>query len=142
MHLRAQKRLSKARSTRKTKNVPLSRLKRDLDQIFSKYIRVKCGNICYTCGGTGTMQAGHFVSRSYLATRWDEMNVKSQCVGCNIWGRGKQLDFEEHLIKDYGAEAVQALKEKRKQLIKPTRKFYTEQISTFSEKLAKLNEAP
>lgn len=132
---------SRKRVAKKQKVVPISRLKSSLDAIFSIYIRAKYGKTCYTCGGSGTLQCGHFISRSYLATRWDESNARPQCVGCNIWGHGKFLDFEEHLVKELGADRVQELKDARKQLIKPTRKFYTEQILIFSEKVQELQEA-
>lgn len=135
------KTVPRKRVAKKPKVVPVSRLKSSLDAIFSIYIRTKYGKTCYTCGGQGTLQCGHFISRSYLATRWDESNARPQCVGCNIWGHGKFLDFEEHLVKELGADRVQELKDARKQLIKPTRKFYTEQILIFSEKVKQLQEA-
>lgn len=141
MPLKRPKLASKRVSKRKTKIVPLSRMKRDLDDIFSKYIRAKYGSKCYTCEKEVGNQCGHFISRSYLATRWEEDNCRPQGVGCNIWGHGKFLDFEEHLVKELGADRVQELKDARKQLVKPTRKFYTEQILIFSEKLQELQQA-
>lgn len=112
------------------KQKTLSKLKKELDSVFSKFIR-QGATECYTCGGKGTLQAGHFVSRTYLSTRWDEDNVRPQCVGCNILGRGKPLDFEDRLIKDLGPEKVQALKAKRKELLKPTRAFYEQKIAHY-----------
>lgn len=135
------KTVPRKRVAKKPKIVPVSRLKSSLDAIFSIYIRAKYGKTCYTCGGQGTLQCGHFISRSYLATRWDESNARPQCVGCNIWGHGKFLDFEEHLVKELGADRVQELKDARKQLIKPTRKFYTEHILIYQEKVKQLQEA-
>lgn len=123
---------------RRIKPSSISKLKKDLDTVFSRYIRQKYGNLCYTCGREGIMQCGHFISRTYLSTRWDEDNCRPQCVGCNIYGNGKFLDFEDHLIQDLGIQKVNEIKAKRKELLKPSRKFYTEQISTFSEKLKEL----
>lgn len=132
------KTVPRKRVVKKVKAVPISRLKRSLDAIFSIYIRTKYGKTCYTCGGSGTLQCGHFISRSYLATRWDESNARPQCIGCNIWGHGKFLDFEEHLVRELGIERVQELKDARKQLIKPTRKFYTDLILLYTEKVKEL----
>lgn len=70
----------------------------------------------------------------YLATRWEEDNCRPQCVGCNVWGRGKPLDFEENLINELGIERVQEMKSQRKMLIRPTRKWYEERIAHFNEK--------
>jgi len=43
------------------------------------------------------MQNGHFASRSYLATRFDETNVRVQCVGCNVFGGGRVAIFATRL---------------------------------------------
>ena len=77
----------------KLKKPTVSSLKKKLDIIFSKYIRLKdadpSGNVeCYTCGVVKQwekdgMQAGHFMSRKHTITRWDEQNVKPQCYTCN-----------------------------------------------------------
>lgn len=122
-----------ASKTRKKAPPSLSKLKRDLDHYFSLKVR-EGANRCYTCGQLGTsktLQCGHFIPRQYLATRWDVDNCRPQCAGCNIWGKGKVLDFEEHLIREIGAAKVQALKDKRKELWKLDRAWYTERIAYF-----------
>lgn len=109
-----------------------SKLKAELDRVFSLYIRAKYPKECYTCRAKGkTLQCGHFVSRTYLATRWDENNCRPQCVGCNIWGAGKPLDFEDRLVEDLGAEAVSQIKQKRKEITKLTRADYEERIAYY-----------
>lgn len=128
------------RSKTRPRKVSLSRLRRSLDAVFSLYVRAKYPKTCYTCGAAGkTLQCGHFISRSYLATRWNESNCRPQCVGCNIWGRGKPLDFEENLKKELGDVAVEQLKSQRHQLIRPTRAFYELMIGEYSSKLAILH---
>ena len=124
---------------KKGKPVPLSRLKRKLDQVFSLYIRAKYPKKCYTCGKPNcTLQCGHFIPRTYLATRWEEMNCRPQCVGCNIWGRGQLLDFEEKLTNEIGATKVAFLKEIRKQVWKLNRAWYEEKIAYYNDLLAHL----
>lgn len=111
-----------------------SKLKKKLDAIFSLYIRAKYAKYCYTCNKpSDRLQCGHFIPRIYLATRWDENNCRPQCAGCNIWGRGQLLDFEENLIAELGTEKVQALKDKRHELWKLDRTFYEENIKRFTE---------
>lgn len=124
--------VKRARKKAKVKKVSksLSKLKRELDAVFSQWVRMGA-TTCYTCGKGGTLQCGHFVSRLYLATRWEPDNCRPQCVGCNIWGSGKPLDFEEHLIREIGAPRVQELKDARKILMKPTRAFYEENIAKY-----------
>ena len=114
-------------------------LKKELDRVFSIYIRQKFSdtngdNTCYTCGKTGTiktMQNGHFVSRQYLATRWSEDNCRIQCAGCNIFGNGKPLDFEERLKKDLGSEYVETMKASRHISLKLDRHWYTAEIEKY-----------
>lgn len=138
---RSRKALKRPRTKKKgkLKKIPLSRLKRSLDAVFSLYVRAKYPKQCYTCPGKGkTLQCGHFISRSYLATRWNEDNCRPQCVGCNIWGRGKLLDFEERLKSELGEDKVEEMKRSRRIIWKLNRSWYEAQIKTYQEKLASL----
>jgi 5-methylcytosine-specific restriction endonuclease McrA len=109
-----------------------AQLKKDLDAIFSKYIRRKYPARCYTCGKIDTpLQCGHFVSRQYLATRWDENNCRPQCVGCNIYGNGKPLDFEENLKKELGEQFVEQMKASRHQSLKLDLHWYEAEIAKY-----------
>jgi hypothetical protein len=131
------------RPLRATKKVKIkkdtpAKLKKLLDAVFSKYIRAKYPKECYTCGRKdATLQCGHFVSRSYLNTRWNESNTRPQCVGCNLFGGGKPLDFEERLKRELGDEAVEALKKSRHTTLKVGRKYYEEQIALYQQALEK-----
>lgn len=81
----------------KPKKKSISKLKKELDKVFSEFIRRKYSDHygyvnCYTCGlkkHWKEIQNGHFVSRSCLATRYSEDNCRPQCVGCNVFGGGK-----------------------------------------------------
>jgi hypothetical protein len=129
---------SKTATKRKPKTKTLAQLKKQLDTVFSIYIRTThsvdgiC--TCYTCGKTGTikeLQNGHFVSRGYTATRWHEDNCRPQCVGCNIFGNGKPLDFEDHLKKDFTDEYIEEIKAMRHLIVKHDRQWYLEQIEKY-----------
>ena len=95
---------------KKVKKLSTAKLKKKLDKVFSEYIRRKYSNSngqveCYTCGSVKDwkeMQCGHFVSRVYLGTRFEEDNVRVQCVGCNIFGRGKTAIFASNLETERG----------------------------------------
>ena len=80
------------------------------------------------------MQNGHYISRSYLATRFDENNCRPQCVGCNVFGGGKPFEFEERLVKEIGREKVDDLKRKRNDIIRYYP--YLEEIEEYKQKLA------
>ena len=117
-----------------------AQLKKELDRIFSLYIRAYYKPYCFTCGKTNvTLQCGHFVSRQYLATRWDINNCRPQCVGCNMFGHGKFLDFEEKLKRELGSRKVEAIKKKRHKILKLDRHWYLKEISKYKKKLADLS---
>jgi len=114
----------------------ISKLKKKLDTLFSIYIRAKYQKSCYTCGGGGrVLQCGHFVSRMYLPTRWDENNARPQCRMCNCMMNGRAVDFEERLIQEVGAEEVQRLKTARREIWKLDEAWYYQKIQEFEAKI-------
>jgi hypothetical protein len=137
------KRKPKANRTKKKAPPSLSKLKKTLDSVFSQYIRLKHADKngyvkCYTCSTVRhwkEMQNGHFVSRTYLITRFNENNCRPQCVGCNMFHHGKPLDFEENLKKELGNGAVESMKELRHKTLKLDRSWYTLLIMTYSSKV-------
>lgn len=85
-----------------------SRIVKELDSVFSKFIRQRDSEnelcTCSTCGvrkPIKEMQAGHFMSRSKYSTRWDEQNVHAQCAGCNMWKQGQQYLMSIHIDQKY-----------------------------------------
>lgn len=116
-----------------------AKLKKELDAIFSKYIRQRDKGKCYTCPRKDepkNMQAGHFVPRQYLAVRYDEVNVHCQCYACNMLYHGQPSSYAYRLERDYGKGTVEMLEGKR-QLI--TKNFpYEEMMVIYKEKLEDL----
>ena len=124
----------KPKKGKKPKVKTQAQLKKDLDAIFSKYIRAKYLKECFTCNKVDvTLQCGHFISRQYLMTRWDENNCRPQCVGCNIFGNGKVLDFEERLKNELGEDFVETMKHSRHYSLKVGRPWYREQIEIYKK---------
>lgn len=116
----------------KRKRVKKRNLKKELDSVFSTWVRLGATH-CYTCGkASDKLQCGHFVSRTYLATRWEPDNCRPQCVGCNIFGAGKPLDFEERLVQELGEKRVSELKQMRKQVLKLKPAWYEAQIAYYT----------
>src|SRR3990167_10155989 len=91
----------------KHSKTPTAKLKKKAWKVFSEWVRRNGAdengfNACYTCGTKlhwKRLQAGHFISRTHLATLFDEQNVKPQCFADNIWKNGEPHKFAEHLIK-------------------------------------------
>ena len=129
----------KPKKATKTKGGPktAAKLKKELDTVFSLYIRKIYPKFCYTCGKAAErLQCGHYISRQYLVTRWSIDNCRPQCWGCNGYGKGQPLIFEENLKKEYGNDFIEAMKATRHQMMKVDRNWYTEQIAKYKALLA------
>lgn len=105
-----------------TKNSRKTLVKK-LDKVFSEYIRRKWADHtglvqCITCGGYydfKKIQAGHYISRKYHGTRWDEENTRPQCWACNAkhMGNGRSDVFALYLISYYGKNILKKLNKKK-----------------------------
>jgi len=121
-------------------------LKKELDAVFSKYIRWyyadHIGNVeCYTCGvvkHVKEMQCGHFQSRRHTSTRWHEQNCKPQCVACNMFRQGEQYKFGQKLISEYGQDTVDGVIQLSKSSVKYSKHELVELITEYKEKLQNL----
>ena len=89
---------------------------RQADKVFSRYVRTRGENSeyneCFTCNRTfpwAGMDAGHFMSRRYLNTRWHPVNVWPQCKECNQIKHGRVDVFEAKLRARFGNEAIDEL---------------------------------
>lgn len=101
--------------SRPTSNLRKQMLK--LDKVFSEYIRLRDANSqgicwCITCGRPfrwNDGDAGHYVQRDRLATRYDEKNVNAQCKYCNRFRSGEQYIHGTEIDKKYGEGTAQKL---------------------------------
>lgn len=127
------------------KNRPktVTKLVKELDSAFSRYVRLSRstdGSVaCFTCGHWAPvtkMHAGHYVSRFYKKTRWDERNVRPQCPMCNLWRRGDPATFREKLIQELGESVVKELEESRHGLNKLNRVWIEEKLVEYKAKIA------
>lgn len=121
------------------------KLVKKLDVVFSQYIRLSNADnrgmcTCVTCGKqghwkTGGIQAGHFISRKHYNTRWDEDNVKPQCVACNVYRAGEQYKYSLYL----GSNLSNKLYQKSQEITKFTNVELQEMINHYSTLLKKLS---
>jgi len=121
----------------------LAKFKKELDRVFSLWIRnkyAKNGYVqCYTCSvikPVSEMQNGHWIPRNNLATRFSEDNCRPQCVGCNMFNKGRPDVFAVNLIKE-GIDIVELQKTKYK-IFKVSSMWYEEKIEFYKKKLEKL----
>ena len=100
----------------------------EVDELFSKYIRLKYADKkgiaeCYTCGDKKRwqeQQCGHFKTRAIMYLRFDERNVRVQCKSCNEFKRGNITVFRNRLESEYPG-ITEILDEEMRTIYKYTR---------------------
>jgi len=116
-----------------------SKLVKKLDTIFSQYIRISNSDHngickCVTCEKElhwKEIQAGHFMSRKHYSIRWDERNVKPQCVACNVYRYGEQYKFSKKLGEDLSNELYLL----SKNIVKYSSQDLLDMIENYNKKL-------
>ena len=101
------------------KQKSISKLKKEADIAFSRYIRARDKNICFTCGRKmegNHSQCGHFVPRQYNSTRYSEKNCNCQCYACNMLYNGQPDIYALNLQKKYGEGIIKELNALRRQV--------------------------
>lgn len=113
-----------------------------LDAVFSKYIRFRdCPDgvgYCITCGAKitpTTCDAGHYIGRRVIATRWNEINVNAQCIRCNRLNYGATNAYRNALIKRYGEDVIARLEHRRNMTIHLSTTDMQKLITYFQSKL-------
>ena len=124
----------------------ISKLKKELDKYFSLYIRLRDSHNglvqCFTCGCVKPynkgIQNGHFQSRRFLATRFNEENCAPQCVACNMFRAGEQYKFSLNLDAKYGEGKAEELELLARTIVKFTRVDYEDNIRYYKSAVEKI----
>lgn len=74
------------------------------------------------------------MSRKHYSIRWDERNVKPQCVACNVYRAGEQYKYSLYL----GNNLSKTLLEESRELRKFTNIELEEMIADYGERVKKL----
>ncbi len=130
----------------KKKPKGVSKLMKELDLIFSRWVRLSNADqegfvSCYTCGHTShykKMQNGHYISRFYKKYRFDERNCRVQCSMCNMWKSGDIPTFRMKLVEELGLEVVQEMESDYKDLHRLEVGFLEERIAHYTQMIAGL----
>ncbi len=88
-------------------------MKRDvLDDLFSKFIRLRAGGKCEYCGEYSKPRGyhcHHFVGRRYLNTRYEPDNGVALCMAChNLMGDFPKISHD-FFVKKVGSERAEEL---------------------------------
>jgi hypothetical protein len=123
---------------KQSKNKKLAQAK--ADKYFSLYIRTRdsVNGIakCCTCGRyVSEFDAGHFISRRFEATRYDERNAHAQCLKCNRFENGNQFAHAQFIDEKYGKGTSESLLMKSRMVCKRTQQDYEFIAQEFKSKL-------
>lgn len=128
------------------KKIKRSSLIKELDTVFSIYIRQKkaINEIaeCVTCGKKDhwkKLQCGHWASRRHYSTRWDEDNCHVQCMSCNVFKAGEIYLYTKYLCSQYGDNFPEELYSKSQKTRKFTDLELKEMIAYYKEQLKNLS---
>ena len=105
------------------------------------YIRYRDkGKCCVTCNRPliGKYDAGHFLKSTHSYTKFMEKNIHGQCVYCNQYNGGREKEYREALIAEYGLRTVEALERVRNRFIKRTAQDYKKIEEHYKAKLKAL----
>jgi len=114
------------------------KLKKQLDEIFSKFIRLRDWK-CVICNTTQNLNNWHFYTRSCLALRFDEINCNTQCATHNKLHEQNTKPYTDWMIKNYWQDKVNELyKIYQWPPLKLTTEWYNEKITYYKEQIKNL----
>lgn len=134
------------------------------DTAFSKFIRLRGAwigevtengltkrvwiNRCCTCNTVkpiSLLQAGHYVSRGKINTRWREDNVHPQCKHCNgkppMGLGGNYTEYARYMIRTYGPNKLDELARISKQSSKIMTYEIIEMIDIYKAKAKAIEDS-
>ena len=115
------------------KNTKRKRVVRRLDEVVSKYIRLR-DKKCVQCKKEEKLTNGHVFSRRAYNTRWDiseNGNCHTQCWGCNFSHGKDNYDYFKWYVNKFSQERFDELRFE----FKKTVKFTTAELEELYEKL-------
>jgi 5-methylcytosine-specific restriction endonuclease McrA len=134
----------------KVKRVSLPKLKKDLDRVFSLFIRRRDCHLaggwgtCATCGTpihvTQSAQASHYQVRQDMATRWDETNVHAACGNCNGFRGGEPEKMAAYIDLKYGEKTAERLRAQARQPFRLNRQWLEQRIKHYKGLIGEASE--
>lgn len=132
----------------RVKEKSLAVLTKELDEVFSTYIRLRDAdeNGTVTCFVSGERvfwkdaDAAHYHVRQHMGTRWDEMNVHACSLDSNRYDPEHQNKYTARMIGEYGTHSLVILGWRAKSLRKFTRNELLEMIDKYKLKVLELRK--
>mgnify|MGYP003403394761 CR=1 FL=1 len=112
------------------------KIRKELDRVFSLFIRKRDSNTCVVCWSTDNPNNWHLFSRSNLSTRWDEVNCNCQCASCNILHEANPRPYTEWFKREYWEAMYEDLESRwNGKPFKVTNNWIKEKIEYYKSKL-------
>jgi 5-methylcytosine-specific restriction endonuclease McrA len=83
-----------------------------LDLEDSKRVKARDGYVCIRCGNKPDprgLHVHHIHTRSIKATRHDDENLVTLCMGCHLWAHSHPAGAHEFFAKHLGQARFEAL---------------------------------
>ncbi len=139
-----QKKVKEKRTKQKlTKKFSKTVLMKEADTVFSLFVRLRDtdsnGNMtCITSGrfcGWNSIDNSHYIPRSYMKYRYDEINCNAQSKNDNGRLHGNIPEYRRWLINKYGADVEMSMFLGSKEYFKPDANFYLDVIRKYLPKV-------
>jgi hypothetical protein len=130
------------------KQKSLAVLEKELDLIFGQFIKLRDsrGNSfinCFVCGKPVKINESevlHFIGRSNMVMRYDEVNCNSGCVDCNKFDPNHQEKYRAKLVAKHGGAVVYDLNQKSRGLQKFIRCDIIDMIEYYKSEIVQLKK--
>ena len=135
---------------KKPKHKSVSKLKKEVWDIFSQYVRITdclrttgCSSwgLCITCDKRyhiKLLQAGHLIPGRHNANLFSKKGTHAQCYNCNINLKGNTLEYRRQIIKLYGEGYDEILEAEARTIKKFTIVELTEMKEYYTKKVKEL----
>ena len=119
MYYLSKKKKEKKEKAPKSKKPSVASLVKKLDAEFSLYIRLRDSRPygykyfkCISCGRIlpfEQMDCGHFVGRTHMSTRFDELDCHGECRACNRFSSDHIIYYQRNLEQKIGKAKLDLL---------------------------------
>lgn len=133
----------------RTKEKSLAVLIKEADEVFSEFVRVRDATAfsglvyCFICDVAipwRASQAMHYIGRSMMGTRYDEMNVRAGCENCNCRDAYHEQRFRVKLNEILTPEGYRHLHQKAQSTSKFMRHELIEMIGEYKGRVKELRK--
>lgn len=131
---------------RKTKKLTRKDYVKQLDSIFSTFIRLRDSTkewivvcpLCWARVSWKQAQNMHFISRGCWRYRYDEDNCHAGCMRCNVILHGNYILYTRWMQNTYGIKKVDEMINKKSSVYKIPTPQFLEMIEYYTQKVDKL----